>query len=341
MKTITLSSNYNFESGYGVLLHILLNELPKQSIRIVPRTYSSISTNYLQYFDNIESFSPNDLDLSILSISNNFEFGTNNPFVYLTFDRPRILYTMWESTRVNDLLIEIMNKFKCVIVPNQYNKDNFIKQGLNTRIEVLNLFCDTDFYCYKPHIIQDKFVFGISNEDPRKNLDRVAKSFLKAFKNISDVELRIKTNSHVKKYLSGKVSYKSDKFSKEELRDWYHGLDVYISGATCEGWGMMQQESMCCGRPVIYTEYGGLTEFISSDVGIQVKYNEVYSTQSWGNYAGKWSEYDEDDMVDKMLYCYNSKNEVIDKGRLSSIKASKYTKDRFIKNLMGIINDYV
>lgn len=340
MKTITLSSNYNFESGYGVVLHTLLDELPNYSINIVPRTYSVISESYLKYFDN-KVFSPNDVDLSLLSINNSFDSGTNNPFIYLSFDRPRILYTMWESTRVNDLLIEIMNKFRCVIVPNRYNKENFIKQGLTTRIEVVGLFCDTDFYSYKPFVKNNNFVFGISNEDPRKNLDRVAKSFLRAFKNISDVELRVKTNANIKQYSNGKIIYNSTKFSREDLRNWYHNLDVYISGATCEGWGMMQQESMCCGRPVIYTEYGGLTEFISDDVGFKVKHDEVYSTQSWGNYAGKWSEYDEDDMIDKIIFCYNNREEVYKKGTLSSLKASEFSKDKFIKNLVTIINDYV
>ena len=340
MKTITLSSNYNFKSGYGVLLHTLLEELPKYSLNIVPRTYSSISESYLTYFDN-KSFGSNDVDLSLLSMNNSFDFGTNNPFIYLSFDRPRILYTMWESTRVNDLIIEIMNKFRCVIVPNQYNKENFIKQGLTTRIEVVGLFCDTDFYSYKPFVDNNNFVFGISNEDPRKNLDRVAKSFLRAFKKMPGVELRVKTNTRIQQYSNIGVVYNSTKFSREDLRNWYHNLDVYISGATCEGWGMMQQESMCCGRPVIYTEYGGLTEFISDDVGFKVKHDEVYSTQSWGNYAGKWSEYDEDDMIDKMIFCYNNREEVYKKGMLSSLKAREYSKDRFIKNLMTIINDYV
>lgn len=248
---------------------------------------------------------------------------------------------MWESTRVNDLLIEILNKFKCVVVPNEYNKLNFINQGLNTRIEVLPLFCDTDFYHYKPFVLKDKFVFGISNEDPRKNLDKVTKSFLKAFKNTTDVELRVKTNSSVNQYTSNKIVYNSTKFSRVDLRDWYHNLDVYVSGATCEGWGMMQQESLCCGRPVIYTHYGGLSEFISSDIGYQVKYEEVYSTEAWGNYAGKWSEYNENDMIDKMLHCYNNREEVYSKGRLSAEKAGKYSKDRFINNLMVIINDYI
>lgn len=339
MKTLTLSSNYNFESGYGVLLFTLLEELPKQLFNIVPRTYSVISDLYVPYFENVSSFNPNDLDLCLLPMSN--DFGSSNPLLYLTFDRPRILYTMWESTRVNDLMIEILDRFKCVIVPNEYNKINFIKQGLTTRIEVLNLFCDTQFYCYKPHTIKDRFVFGISNEDPRKNLDRVTRSFFKAFRNINDVELRVKTNTQIKQFSNNRIIYNHTKFTKEQLRDWYYGLDVYVSGATCEGWGMMQQESMCCGRPVIYTNYGGLSEYITNDIGYEVKYEEVYSAQAWGNYAGKWSEYDEDDMIDKMLYCYNNREEVKEKGRLSSLKASEYTQQKFMEKLTNIINDYI
>lgn len=339
MKNLTLTSNYNFSSGYGVLLKTLLDELPKKSLNIVPRTYSSISPEYIKYFENVGKFNVNDLDLCLLSIVN--ELGSTNPLVYLSFDRPRVLYTMWESTRVNDLIIEILNKFKCVIVPNVYNRDNFVNQGLNTKIVVLPLFCDTNFYRYKPHIERDKFIFGISNEDPRKNLDRVCRSFLKAFKNVDNVELHVKTINPVNQCFSNKIIYSSGKFSKEKLRDWYYNLDVYVSGATCEGWGMMQQESMCCGRPIIYTPYGGLNEFVSIDNGFQVKYEEVYSTESWGNYAGKWSEYEEDDMIRSMIYCFEHKNEVIYKGKLASEIASQYSKEKYIINLLNILNDYI
>ena len=82
------------------------------------------------------------LDLSLLSVVDNTSDA--NPLVHMRFDKPRILYTMWESTRINDLLIEILNKFTCIIVPNHYNKKNLINQGCSTRIEVVPLFCNTE-----------------------------------------------------------------------------------------------------------------------------------------------------------------------------------------------------
>ena len=249
---------------------------------------------------------------------------------------------MWESSRVNDLIIEILNKFERIIVPNKYNKENFIKQGLICPIEVVPLFCDTNIYTYKPHTIRDRFVFGISNEDPRKNLDKLTLCFLKAFKNINNVELHIKTCSGVStRIFDARIIYNSNKLSKEYLRDWYHNLDVYVSGATCEGWGMMQQESMCCGRPLIFTNYGGLTEYCNNTNGFEVKFKEVYSTKQWGGYAGKWSEFDEDDLINKMVYCYNNRNEVKEKGFIASKDASLFTEEIFINNIVNILNLYI
>jgi len=337
LKTISLSSNYNYVSGYGVILEALLTKLP---FNIIPRSYGSISPQFLSYFDNIVPFGSDIPDLTLMNISSDVDIL--NPLLHVSFDKRRVLYTMWETSRVNDLIIEILNKFKYVIVPNHYNKENFIKQGLKCPIEVIPLFCDTNIYTYRSHEFRDRFVFGISNEDPRKNLDKLTMCFLKAFKNVKNVELHVKTCSGLSnRFFDSRIVYNSNKVSKEHLRDWYCNLDVYVSGATCEGWGMMQQESMCCGRPLIFTNYGGLTEYCNNTNGFEVKFKEVYSTKQWGGYAGKWSEFDEDDLINTMVYCYNNRNEVKEKGFIASKDASLFTEERFINNIVNILNLYI
>lgn len=341
MKTITLSSNYNFSSGYGELLKVLLTDLPVLNYKLIPRTYSNISENFIEFFDKTESFGRDTLDLTILSLNNNVD--NINPFLHMQIDRPRILYTMWESTRINDLMIEILNKFMCIIVPNQYNKNNLIKQGCTTRIEVVPLFCNTEHYVYKPHTIRDEFVFGISNEDIRKNIEKVEKCFIRTFAKINNVKLQIKTikSNRQLKFCNRNIIHVNKKYTIDELMNWYHNLDVYVSGATCEGWGMMQQESMCCGRPIIFANYGGLSEFVNKQNGFEVRYSEVLAKSSWGDGGGKWSEFDEDDMIEKMLYCYNHREEVIEKGRLAAKDASQFTKQKFLKKIDEIISEYL
>jgi len=340
LKNLTLTSNYNFVSGYGELLSTILTELPLCDYNVVPRSYSPIYDKYIKFFDKPFVYDNRMVDLCLLNMNN--LIGNENVLTHLKFDRPRILLTMWECTKINDLIVEILNKFVHIIVPNNYIKSNLINQGLNTKIDVVPLFCDTDFFVYNEHIIKDKFVFGISNEDPRKNLNRVVRCFLKTFKNVENVELQIKTCTPLGSKISdSKLKYLNQYYTKSELRDWYYNLDVYVSGATCEGWGMMQHESLCCGRPIIYTNYGGLREFVSNEASFEIGYDEVYSTGCWGGYGGKWSEFKENDMSSTMLFCYNNINEVKIKGKQASVGVQKFNKNNFIKNLNKILNYYI
>ncbi len=340
MKNLTLTSNYNFVSGYGELLSTILTELPLCGYNVIPRSYSPICDKYVKFFDNPFVYDSQMVDLCLLNMNN--LIGNENVLTHLKFDRPRILLTMWECTKINDLIVEILNKFVHIIVPNNYIKSNLINQGLSTKIDVVPLFCDTDFFVYNEHIVKDKFVFGISNEDPRKNLNRVVRCFLKTFKNVENVELQIKTCTPLGSKISdSKLKYLNQYYTKSELRDWYYNLDVYVSGATCEGWGMMQQESLCCGRPIIYTNYGGLSEFVSNESSFEIGYDEVYSTGCWGGYGGKWSEFKENDMSETMLSCYNNIDVVKIKGKLASVSVQKFSKNNFIKNLNKVLNYYI
>jgi len=341
MNKITLSSSYNFVSGYAEILEVLLKDLPLLDYDISCRTYTTVSDRFKKYFhrDNVQSRS--DVDLFLYNIVN--EFSVGNPYIHMNFDRPRILLTMWESTRINDLLIEILNKFSCIIVPNNYNKINLINQGCSTRIEVVPLFCDTEFYTYNDHVNRDKVVFGISNEDPRKNLDKLQTAFIKAFTKEKNVELHIKTSNFngSRKTIKSNIQYINRLLSKDQLKDWYNNIDVYISGTSCEGWGMMQQESMCCGRPIIYTHYGGLCEFVDKRYNYPVKFKEVPAQHFWGDYGGKWSEFDEDDLIDKMKYCYNNMDQVRSNGYFASVEASKFSKLNFLKKIDSILKNYL
>ena len=98
---------------------------------------------------------------------------------------------------------------------------------------------------------------------------------------------------------------------------------------------------MCCGRPIIYTNYGGLSEFVNKNNGFEVGYDEVYSERCWGDYGGKWSEFKEEEFIDMMRYCYNNRDQVVYKGKQSSLDASAYTKQQFIKNISKVINLYI
>jgi hypothetical protein len=54
----------------------------------------------------------------------------------------------------------------------------------------------------------------------------------------------------------------SDPLSREEMREWYADIDVFLCTASTEGTPMPPLEAMACGRPVITTPVGDLPDIV-------------------------------------------------------------------------------
>ena len=63
-----------------------------------------------------------------------------------------------------------------------------------------------------------------------------------------------------------------------------------------------------------------------------LKYTEVLADGTpWSvTTGGLWSRYDENDLIEKMKYCYNNQEELIAKGAVASESVKKFT----IQNMM-------
>jgi glycosyltransferase involved in cell wall biosynthesis len=241
--------------------------------------------------------------------------------------------------------VDYFNTNSGIILPNEWNLTNFKTNGVNIPIKKCPLFVDTNKFYYKTPNDSPIFVFGSGNADPRKKTNNVIRSFCRTFPpDIKNVKLKIKIERCDLPFLNSfsdkRIEVLTKHLSKTELSDWYHNLDVFISGATSEGWGFMQHEAMSCGRPVISVDYGGVKEFFNSSVGIIVKHTEVVAENQWGTAGGFWSKYDEIDMINKIKWCYENRKTIHDIGILSSIKAQKFDIPNFIYNLITILNEF-
>tara|TARA_R100000008_G_scaffold76839_1_gene56928 strand:- start:534 stop:863 length:330 start_codon:yes stop_codon:yes gene_type:complete len=103
---------------------------------------------------------------------------------------------------------------------------------------------------------------------------------------------------------------------------------------------MMQCESMACGTPVIAPVYGGLKEFMNEENSYPLKYTEVLADVSpWSVTAGGlWSKYDENDLIEKMKYCYNNQEELIAKGVIAAESVKKFTIQNMITKIKQVID---
>lgn len=335
---ITITSGYNLTSGYATILHVLLQEFKNKNIKFRPRSITDTHKQFENYFENIEYFKES-CDLLLFPSMPNIDIS--NPLFHLNAHSNRLFFTMWESSRIGDLVIDKYNNNKALIVPNNWNKHNFINQGCSVPIHVIPLFIDTQIFNYSPPEKSDFFIFGAANNDPRKRLDSTIRCFLKAFPDKKDVKLKVKINESTKiKFTDSRIEICNTNLKTDELKNWYHKLNVFVSGVSAEGWGLMQHESMACGRPVIATAYAGLSEFMTDKNSYCLKYKEVSSEGFWKVPGGKWSQYDEENMIETMRYCYNNQNKTIEKGVLAAQDVSIFTKKKFIDNILNVINIY-
>ena len=338
MKNLTLSSLYNFTSGYKVILNCLLNDCFNDHI-LNKKTYAEVGEEYEKYFEDLPPYK-DCLELILSPPCNGLNEG--NFFYRLTPNKNRIIFTMWESTRIYDIFIEIANQQKALIVPSQWNKSNFEYQGVTVPIYVVPLFVD-DYFNYSEPKDKDYFVFGTANGDERKRIEDVCKCFIKAFPKQKNVKLNVKVSSLDDtqcKFTDSRINFIKKDYSLKSLKEWYCCNDVFVSCVAAEGWGLMQRESMACGRPVIAANYAGLSEFMTKDNSFPVDFSEVPSKGYWKNPGGKWSKYDEEHMIETMRYCYNNPEKVKRKGVLASSDALRLSKLNFIKNIRKTISIY-
>jgi glycosyltransferase involved in cell wall biosynthesis len=330
---LLVTSEYNFKSGYNTLLSTILEESIKRNVVIIPKYYHKPEIEFSSFFESYPS--RNGLEKELLLFPPFVYPDDGHPLLHIFNGKNKSLFTMWEATRIGDFYIDKINMFDQIIVPNNWNKESFEQQGCTSKISVVNLGINTNIFNYTEPNNSDFFVFGTGNNDPRKRLPDVIRCFNKAFPKEKDVKLSIKiSDNENRKFLDNKIVYNTKNLNKQELKDWYCSNDVFVSAVSAEGWGLMQHESMACGRPVIVPRYGGLKEFVTLENSFCLRHTEVDSTGFWEYPGAKWSKYDEEHMIETMRYCYNNRDEVKQKGKLASIDACKLTKEKFIENLL-------
>lgn len=334
---LLLTSEYNFVSGYNILLSTILEESLKKNIVVIPKYYNKPSDKFKYYFDNIPNRDGTEKELLLFPA---FTYPDNyHPLLHIFNGKNKSLFTMWESSRIGDFFIDKINTFDQIIVPNKWNKQTFEEQGCNSKISVVNLGIDTDIFNYTEPNNNDTFTFGTGNDDPRKRLPEVIKCFIKAFPNEKDVRLSIKiSNQILQKFTDNRISFNTQNLTKQQLKTWYCLNDVFVSAVSAEGWGLMQHESMACGRPVIVANYGGLKEFVTIENSFCLRYMETESTGCWEFPGARWSKYDEEHMIETMRYCYNNRDKVIQKGILASKDACRLSKELFIESLLNTLS---
>lgn len=343
-KSVIFKSPSNTISGYSKIIDLFIrnfSERPDIDFYLMLEYFDS--PKYSKYLKQITRDIINQsIEFVVCPLStNNYN---KNYLLNPNFNCQKYIFTMWESTNLEYGIPEKINQTNNnVLVPSEWNRINFINNGISCPIHVVPLGINEKLFFYKPPHKKSKFVFGCGEgqNQIRKRLDYTIECFCKAFPpKIKDVELHVKIDHRqyqdFPKYTDNRIKIIFEHLSDENMINFYENLDVFVSLAYSEGWGLMQHESMMCGRPVMSVNYGGIAEFFDSNVGIELQYHEELSGGMYASTNGFWASVIEEDVIEKFRYCYNNQNIVLNKGLLSHNKVKHLTEQNTINHIIKI-----
>lgn len=208
--------------------------------------------------------------------------SVSDPFPSLPEADVRIAYSMFESTRIPQQWVMILNTlFDAVAVPDSFLVDIYKSCGVRIPIFVVPLgiyldsFLKESFLHSKP--IDRPFVFGnLSAITPRKNQLMLLKAFAKEFGKNPKVNLLLNGRGVEPEYLNlikktidsfqlRNVNITTIALNRHDYLRVFKSLDCYVSPSIGEGFSLQPREALALGLPSIVTDNTAQTTICSSN----------------------------------------------------------------------------
>lgn len=262
----------------------------------------------------------------------------------------RAMYTMWESTKLNDGWASTCNEVNMIFVPCQQNVETFRNGGVKVPIKVVQHGVDQEHYFYRPKQKKDYFLVGtIGSLVARKDPELLISAFLDEFQNETDVKLYLKdTNEQTElseKYKDNeKIIFNGQKLSPYEMGTLLSSFDVSVFPSHGEGFGLGGLQSMGCGTTTICTDWGGFREYLNPlyNYALQASVINIDKVPSNNTtYSGQWAQASYEHLRSLLRYAYEHQDEMHEKGKAAAewVK-EEWGWDRPASQLIKAIDEY-
>jgi glycosyltransferase involved in cell wall biosynthesis len=213
-------------------------------------------------------------------------------------------YTTWETDRLPDESVAILNRYDRVLVPSRFNAEVFTSSGVSVPIRVVpHIAPDVQTGAGAPAPGGARFVFYlIASWSSRKAIPDAVAAFLLAFGAQDDVALVIHTTPEdlvararggadrevaaslsLAKALAGRrdvpeIVLSTRSLPPAEVDRLHLRGDCFVCLSRGEGWGLGAFEAAAFGNPAIVTGWGGTREFWPEDYPYFVDYDLIPTT---------------------------------------------------------------
>jgi glycosyltransferase involved in cell wall biosynthesis len=321
-ERFVIAADLNGITGWNYLAYALFRGLPAAGVKLFRHPISHVDANLIPP-KHLPPLAPKQNTLPTLAVS--------PPFLLRRFEPTArtAVFTMWETDTLPAKDVAVLNTAGLVIVPSLWQVECFRQSGVTVPMEVAPLGYDPLVF-HDDGSEPDVCTFGTAGAlvagGVRKNAQRMIDLFRQAFPTEPDVRLRVKispTSPVVDTYDDPRVDLIRATLPHGELAAWYRSLTAYVNGSLGEGFGLHLIEAMACGRPLITTNYSGLTAFFDPTVGYAVNHTLVPVANDV--YTGHWAEPDDAGLVTRMRQVYADPAGARRLGRKSSARAVNFT----------------
>lgn len=343
------SGHFDAGSGYGTFTLDLVTELLR-------RPYATSLRPITVHEDDGPIPTAIKARLRRNHVNNSWEF-VHYPCVIQPAGTPisgrHVVYmTMWETTRIYTpnpnyaRALETLNSCGLVIVPNAWNASVFSSCGVDVPIRVAPLGTDISNFPLLPNDTTSPILtFGTAGRFKgggiRKGVDTVVAAFQHAFPTERNVRLHVKCfpGDPVPSHHDDRIIVTAARLTTEQLRDWYSGINVFVSGSASEGWGRHQQESMCMGRPVIGIDFGGVCEFFSHENGYAAAWT-MEPAEGLYSGMGHYAKPTVQGLATPMQEAFEDRDRLAMKSGLASARARHFTIANSLDCIEAILREF-
>lgn len=270
-----------------------------------------------------------------------------------------VAYTAWETSKLPNSWVPLINLMDEVWVPSTWNKEVFEESGVKIPVVVIPHVIPmpdiSDARTPDVAVADGTYIFySIFQWIERKHPVGLLKAYLTEFGPHEKVALAIKSYrldssakeqqvikddiSRLKKSLQlteyPQILFFGNLLPSEYMKGLHNRCNCYVQPHRGEGFGIPIAEAMAYGKPTIATGYSGVMEFMNKENSFPVGYFETpVNNMIFPNYTGhmNWAEPNLLEVRKYMRWCFENQNEAKKVGE----KGKQYIKEHFSSKVIG------
>lgn len=262
----------------------------------------------------------------------------------------RLIYTMFESTKIPDDWAEELEVSNEIFVPSKFCQEAFKKAGFKST--VIPLGYNQDAFHYKERDlafeVDRPFTFIHYNSfNIRKGFAEVLEAFSKEFDATEPVRLILKTsapatNLPLLPHLYPNIEVITGEYSENDLQALLERADCMVYPSMGEGFGITPLEAMATGLPCITVNAHGISEYFNPNymMGVDFKMVPALYNRFKGQNVGEMVQADEDSLRKAMRHMFMNQTEARELGKKASKYVQKYTYRETARKFAPILNGW-